>query len=158
MHPNAVRVVVVVVAGWPVHGRTFFVWFVAVLVAPSYALPALQPTNPASSASLHHRVRLPPHTAGPVDRHPEPILMLTKLQPLRATLLPLTPTTRTCVLTSTPLLLSCALRTMAAKPSLQAANDFLSFVNASPTRTPSLVHLHQTIIDLCTSIPCCQVS
>ena len=60
--------------------------------------------------------------------------MLTKLQPLRATLLQLTPTKRTCVLTSTPLLLSCALQTMAAKPSLQAANDFLSFVNASPTR------------------------
>lgn len=61
--------------------------------------------------------------------------MLTKLQPLRATLLRLTPAHRfLCSATSTPLLLSCALRTMAAKPSLQAAEDFLSFVNASPTR------------------------
>jgi hypothetical protein len=61
--------------------------------------------------------------------------MLTKLQPLRATLLQLTPTHRfLCATTSTPLLPSCALRTMAAKPSLQAAEDFLSFVNASPTR------------------------
>lgn len=66
--------------------------------------------------------------------------MLTKLQPLRASLLQLTPTIRTSTPTFNPLLLLCALRTMAAKPSLQAAEDFLSFVNASPTRECSLVY------------------
>jgi hypothetical protein len=64
--------------------------------------------------------------------------MLIKLQPLRATL-QLTPTIRTSTPSFNLLLLSCALRTMAAKPSLQAAEDFLSFVNASPTRECSLV-------------------
>ena len=128
----------------PVQGRTFFVWLVAVLVAAAhFPRVASAPTNHVSSArspryiivSLRH-----PTPRGPLTSPPEPILMLTKLQPLRATLLQLTSTTRTCVLTL-PLLPSCALQTMAAKPSLQAAEDFLSFVNASPTRRSSVMCL-----------------
>lgn len=110
----------------------------------SCALPAPQPITAASSAHLqHHRVGrclfCNPTPRGSLTERPEPIPMLTKLQPLRATLLQLTPTIRTSTSTIHPLL-SCALQTMAAKPSLQAAEDFLSFVNASPTRECSLVH------------------
>lgn len=55
-------------------------------------------------------------------------------QPTRATL------PQSFSVTTLPLALSCALRTMSTKPSLKAAEDFLSFVNASPTRMFSLVN------------------
>ena len=52
---------------------------------------------------------------------------------LRITLLHLAPTTPLVV--SHPNFILSRVRTMATKPSLKAAEDFLSFVNASPTRT-----------------------
>lgn len=106
----------------------------------------------ANIVSLYH-----PTPRGPLTEPPEPILMLITRQPLRATLLQLTPTTRTCRFTSTTLILSCALRTMAARPSLQAAEDFLSFVNASPTRMSLPASPALGPIDVRVSIPCCEV-
>lgn len=110
----------------------------------SCALPAPQPITAASSAHLQHHgvgrgrcLFCNPTPRGSLTERPEPIPMLTKLQPLRALLQP-TPTIRTSTPSFNPLL-SCALQTMAAKPSLQAAEDFLSFVNASPTRECSPV-------------------
>lgn len=113
--------------------------------------------NHASSARNTHCI-IVSHSAGPVDRPSEPILMLTNLQQLQASLLRVTSTTRPIVHVYTPLLLSCALTTMAAKPSLKAAEDFLSFVNASPTRMSPLVCFRPDVDKSPTSFPCCQVS
>jgi hypothetical protein len=56
--------------------------------------------------------------------------------PLRVALLHLT--LRPCPrLATVPFISTRTLRTMATQPSLQAANDFLSFVNNSPTRMPA---------------------
>ena len=64
---------------------------------------------------------------------PRPI-RASMLKPLQAALLHTGP--RRCTYTAVPLILTCTIRTMSTKPSLAAANDFLSFVDASPTRRP----------------------
>lgn len=53
----------------------------------------------------------------------------------RTVLLHLTPATRRVAILASSSSTITPLRTMASKPSLKAAEDFLSFVNASPTRT-----------------------
>jgi hypothetical protein len=48
-------------------------------------------------------------------------------------------------------------RAMSTKPSLAAAEDFLSFVNASPTRMLALYTVSACAIIDPSSLPCCQV-
>jgi hypothetical protein len=80
-----------------------------------------------------------------------------------------TPTLRVLLLHSRPAytcisttlnISSCALRTMSTKPSLEAAEDFLSFVNASPTRmcATSKRCAYRCGLTSNYSFSCCQVS
>ena len=78
---------------------------------------------------------LQPHPAAlPRQTPPNPMLIA---RPLPPNLLGTKLTARVLALSQSTLSLSRA-RTMSTKPSLAAAEDFLSFVNASPTRM--LVH------------------
>lgn len=113
----------------------------------SHALPPRPPRRqpitarwPAGALAHRHGTRHHPFRGYPtlpvgvsvcvhVDA-PRPVLMLA-----HRALLHSRPATRLCL--STP---STPARTMATKPSLAAAEDFLSFVNASPTRMSSARH------------------
>lgn len=97
----------------------------------------------------------PTHRCGPVpDLGPNPMPIARLLR--RAPLYPSPPSRYLAFISSSSLSLSCA-RNMATKPSLAAAEDFLSFVNASPTRMRLQVARRSIFADLC-SLPCCQVS
>lgn len=126
----------------PVH-----VWLVAVLMFCATRAATPQPIAnrvPAGplrvAAAMHHRDPAPaslptPHTGLFPDRATSP---MPRGPRLRAALLHLRPTC--CAVTTAPFVLTSALRTMSTKPSLKAAEDFLSFVNASPTRTSLAVN------------------
>ena len=80
-----------------------------------------------------------PHRPPPACRRRVQSLMLPSSK-LRVTLLHLAPTTP-LVVSQSKFVLSSA-RTMSTKPSLKVAEDFLSFVNASPTRMSRAVATH----------------
>jgi hypothetical protein len=88
-----------------------------------------------SSANVRralHRLSIDtPHRPRPACRRRVQSLMLPSPK-LRITLLHLAP--KTPLVVSHSEFISSRIRTMATKPSLKAAEDFLSFVNASPTR------------------------
>ena len=87
------------------------------------------PNRHASAAATPRPLRL--GRACPLPHHPIP-----RRQPRRAHTNTGMPTVRalSSLYSARPLVLSRALRTMAPTPSLKHAEDFLAFVNASPTR------------------------
>jgi hypothetical protein len=149
--------------GWFRHVHVS-VWGVAVLRVPTRA-GASQPINihpnssaPSSSARYPATTSLAePHTATAILQtsrpNPMPIATLLRRTPLHPSSTSTTP--RILAFVPSSLILSHA-RTMTTKPSLAAAEDFLSFVNASPTRMSLVVAPICIIVDQ-TSFPCRQV-
>ena len=91
----------------------------------------MRPAPPAGAGAMHHRWAVAtPHPGRKLQTltaYPMPVA-----PPLRAALLHFRQ--RSCPRIVVPFISPCTLRTMSSQPSLQAANDFLTFVNNSPTR------------------------
>lgn len=112
-----------------------------VLLVAMHALTCLESEYDSllTLASIHepcHHLSLKPHAAAALLQTTRPNRM-PKARPLRHPLLHTRPSAPDLAFFSSTLLLSCA-RAMSTKPSLAAAEDFLSFVNASPTRMSAL--------------------
>jgi hypothetical protein len=94
--------------------------------------PAAASANQLAESCNHHLTT--PHCGGQLaDDRPRGSVFMPIVRPLRRTLLRFRLPTHFSTFIPHTATLSCA-RTMTTKPSLAAAEDFLSFVNASPTR------------------------